>query len=196
MDRKRIGEVRERAARVLEVLAVIESSEHLGAVGGTLPVEQMATGVEAILRSKIQGEEVDQGAFRSFVRALSAEPPSHPSDYGLKSLELLRRPPGIRPFSERGVADLVNRYLQCFVETPELEKHNPLGVCSRPECQTIFLKSRSDQAFCSTDCRVADWNKKKAAEEPGYWADAARRSRKERERRRRLAARKSSALDR
>jgi hypothetical protein len=155
---KRI-EVGEHAARIIKIIEASKS------VTGRQyrQLKQMSVTVQSIVRSKVLDKEVNPEEFEKFVKALNTKvtfPPPAPFNYGLKTQELIRNPPG-RVFTVRGLADALNGYLQCFVETPDLEKHNPLGLCSRPECQALFLKSRSDQEFCADVCRVTHWNKKK-----------------------------------
>lgn len=70
--------------------------------------------------------------------------------------------------------DLVT-YLNYFAEEPRLVKHKPFGFCTT--CRSLFLKSRTDQNFCSSDCRQISFRAKKSKEDPKYWAKAAARSR-------------------
>ena len=71
--------------------------------------------------------------------------------------------------------DYLMKYLDCFTLTPELEKDNPVGYC---KCESVFMKKRSDQRFCSAKCREKSWRTDKKEEDPGFFAKKARDLRK------------------
>ncbi len=61
----------------------------------------------------------------------------------------------------RNVAEALVYYLEHF-ENPDLLAHDPIKIC--PNCDALFLKVKSSQEFCSTNCRVSAWGKKQGKE--------------------------------
>ena len=160
-------EARQCASRLIAMLNIMKSSA-------------LSATVQSILRSKISGNEVNSEDFESFVKALNTKvllPVPHPIQFGLKTRRLNRQAPK-RYFTDRNLADALSAFLQCFVETPALNKINPLGNCSRPECAALFLKSRSDQLFCSGECRKLHWSELTRINDPEYWKNRMRVYRK------------------
>jgi hypothetical protein len=58
----------------------------------------------------------------------------------------------------RNIANALIDYLEYF-KTPGMLEHDPIALC--PRCDSLFLKAKSTQEFCSTRCRVAQWGKQK-----------------------------------
>ena len=82
----------------------------------------------------------------------------------------------------RLAAELLVQYLECFVREPHLPKDNRLAVCAR--CDALFIKTKSNQEYCSQPCYFADWAEHKAKEKPDYFAEKAKRYRSTRKKRR------------
>ncbi len=59
----------------------------------------------------------------------------------------------------RFIADDLVRYSHLMARMDDLWEQNPITVC--PYCDGLFLKTKSNQEFCSTRCRVACWGKTK-----------------------------------
>lgn len=178
-------EVREMASNVERILSRIEEDYKLfaqlehGQFGNTY------IAIRDILRCKLLKTAVQPDDFQQFLRALNIKhfPAPHPSDYGLISNLSMRNPP-MRTFSQRGIAEALSRYLQCFVKTPGLEKHNPLGVCEHRDCGVLFFKERlTRKVYCSSKCRSAAFNE---ANGPKYFRDKHNKL---------LSDRKKSAVD-
>jgi len=127
--------------------------------------------VREILRNKMRRVPVETTAFKIFVEALSAITRSHPSDFGLLSTEMKKRPPRLSGFD---LAYELERYLQCFVRVPQLENENPIGVCRLDSCGVLFLKNRTDQGFHSIKCKAEHWKREKLRVDPDYFANIAK----------------------
>jgi hypothetical protein len=61
----------------------------------------------------------------------------------------------------RNIASALIDYLWYF-GTPGMLEHDPIALC--PRCDSLFLKAKSTQEFCSTRCRVAQWGRQKGKE--------------------------------
>ena len=85
----------------------------------------------------------------------------------------------LEPFSSplRHVANYLIEYLRHFAD-PKLLRFDPIKIC--PRCNSLFLQRRAKQEFCSNKCRFERWRADKAGEDPRYWADKAKASRKAR----------------
>ena len=158
-------EIREMAKRIMEVISILEQQDK--------SARKLIAAVREILRCKALGKEPQADDFKIFVRTLNAKVIAHQQDFGLASENPPRRPP-LRGYSARGLADAVNRFLQCFRDTPSLGKENPFAVCEREPCGKLFLKVRSDQEYCSSKCKSKRWNKDKWNKDRDYFARVAK----------------------
>ncbi|MBN2320889.1 MAG: hypothetical protein JXR49_17550 [Acidobacteria bacterium] len=69
-------------------------------------------------------------------------------------------------------ANALARYVNTLTEDSPLRPYEPIGIC--PHCDGIFLKRRTDQEFCTVQCRSDAWVAKKGKK---YFAQKARESR-------------------
>lgn len=131
--------------------------------------------VENILMHRHFNKEPDLKDFKRFIRALNIKKglrKPHPSDYGLPSSSFIPNPPNA-PYTERGLAVTLERFLKCFVNTPQLKKFNPFDIC--PYCGTLFAKKRKSKAYCSNICKSAAYNELMG---PEYFREKADKLRK------------------
>jgi len=99
----------------------------------------------------------------------------------------------------RVAVQALEHYTGLLTSDPRLVPHEPIGIC--PHCQSLFLKARCSQEYCSAKCQVARWGTGKGNE---YFAAKQRERRakakekaeaaKKRTRRRRPIAEKSGGI--
>ena len=77
----------------------------------------------------------------------------------------------------RKIVNEISQYTQILASDKRLVPHGPIGVCN--SCELLFLKTKRNQKFCTTKCRVANWSDEKGKE---YFA-ARQRQRRARVRR-------------
>ncbi|HYK89794.1 MAG TPA: hypothetical protein VE398_13535 [Acidobacteriota bacterium] len=59
----------------------------------------------------------------------------------------------------RSAVQTMTRYTKLLASNPELIPCAPIGVC--PLCDALYLRSKSDQEYCSPKCRVSRWANEK-----------------------------------
>ena len=90
-------------------------------------------------------------------------------------IKISDRPPTTFSFKPcfRTLAEGSMRYINLLNERGDyLKKSEPIGACL--ECNGIFLKSRTDQTFCSKTCKSASWADRRGKE---YFAKKMRENR-------------------
>jgi hypothetical protein len=130
------------------------------AIGGRFSPELTAElkAVCSMLRCMIAGEDYREDDLKILVRCLNL---------GISELEgwfahFLAGEPRIlaaRCPLLRFIADDLVRFSRLLVKDEERWKQNPIAVC--PYCDGLYLKTKSNQEFCSTKCRVGRWGKTK-----------------------------------
>ncbi len=137
--------------------------------------------MKRLLKAHIRGEEFKSRDASGVTRALNApvrrivmmNPPfsGKAANRSSRLDNLLRHLfPKMPP--HRVAAEYLILYFDCFKETPELAKHKPIGLC--PACDTLFVKGRSDQEYCSDACRFGQWRDGKKEKDQDYFAKRAR----------------------
>lgn len=154
-------EVKEMASMLKEILNNIEKNKNMFAALDNGEFGNTYEAIRELLKCKLCNEKPQHKDFQRFIHALynDESPVPQMSDYGFVKTSIPSRnpPPGPR-YTQRGIAEALNRYLQCFVQTPRLAKQNPLGLCK--VCNALIEKQRSTRkVYCTSKCRSADYNK-------------------------------------
>jgi hypothetical protein len=128
--------------------------------------------IEELLRNKCNNQPFGREAISAVWRALNTPIPQGDlreyceGDPPVQYLYLNR------PW-RRGIAEYLVKFLQCYIQDHDLERHNPIGTCR--SCGVLFFKQRIRKEYCSSKCRSRVFNIKIGRE---YFRERAKENRK------------------